>query len=97
MLLKKTWGQQLVGNFAFGLIFFVLSLIGIVPIVLGIMAPAMILKVLLILIGVTYLILLGLVQSALQSIFQAALYLYAHDNVVPEGFSGHDLQSAISR
>jgi hypothetical protein len=96
-LLKKTWGQQLIGNFGFGMIFFLLALIGIVPIALGVMAPAIALKVILITLGIVYLILLGLVQSALQTIFQAALYLYAHEGLAPEGFSSDDLQSAIGR
>jgi hypothetical protein len=94
-LLKKTWGHQLIGNFGFGLIFFLLSLIGIVPIALGVMSSLMFLKVLLIILGVTYLITLALVQSALQTIFQAALYLYAHDGIAPEGFAADDLQSAV--
>lgn len=96
-LLKKTWGQQLVGNFGFGIIFFVLSLIGLAPIGLGVTAKTMALKWLLILLGATYLIALGLVQSTLQTIFQAALYLYAHDGLAPEGFAADDLRSAISQ
>jgi hypothetical protein len=36
------------------------------------------------------------VQSALQTIFQAAVYLYARDNRAPNGFEESHLSSAMS-
>jgi len=97
-LLKKTWGEQLVGNFSFGLVFFLLSLVGIAPIVLGlfIVHSALPLGVLLIVVGAIFLIGLAVVQSALQTIFQAAVYLYARDNRAPNGFEESHLSSAMS-
>ena len=47
--------------------------------------------------AVIYLIVLGLVQSALQSIFQAVVFLYARDGQVPEGFEAELLGSAMVR
>ena len=47
--------------------------------------------------AVLYLIVLGLVQSALQSIFQAAVFLYARDGQVPEGFEADLLGNAMAR
>jgi hypothetical protein len=44
-----------------------------------------------------YLIVLALVQSALQAIFQTALYLYARDGQVPEGFQAEVLEGALRR
>jgi hypothetical protein len=41
------------------------------------------------------LVILGLVQSALQSIFQAAVFLYARDGQVPEGFEVELLGNAM--
>jgi hypothetical protein len=46
---------------------------------------------------VLYLIALALVQSALQSIFQAALFLYARNGQVPEGFEAELLGNAMAR
>jgi hypothetical protein len=43
-----------------------------------------------------YLIVLALIQSVLQSIFQAALYLYARDGQVPEGFRAEVLSGAMT-
>jgi hypothetical protein len=45
--------------------------------------------------AVAYLIVLALIQSALHSIFQAALYLYARNGQVPEGFQAEFLSGAM--
>jgi len=82
-LLKKTWGEQLVGNFSFsfGFVFFLLAIPAYLAIALAVYAgrdlKSMPLAVASATVGVLYLILLALIQSALQSIFQAALYLHA--------------------
>jgi TM2 domain-containing membrane protein YozV len=47
--------------------------------------------------GVIYLIILGLVQSALQSIYQAAVFLYARNGQVPAGFEAELLGNAMVR
>jgi hypothetical protein len=95
-LLKKTWGEQVVGNFSFGLIFFVLMLVAAVPVVLALFSGSMVAIIVSIALAVAYLIVLALVQSALQSIFQAALFLYARDGQVPEGFEADLLGNAMT-
>ena len=94
-LLKKTWGEQLVGNFSFGLIFFLLAIPAIVLIVLGFFTGSVAGIALCIAIAVVYLIVLGLVQSALQTIFQAAVFLYVRDGQVPDGFEADLLGNAM--
>ena len=42
-----------------------------------------------------YLIVLALVQSTLQSIFQAALYVYASGGMVPVGFKENLLRESM--
>jgi len=98
-LLKKTWGEQLIGNFSFGLVFFLLSLPGIILIGLGIAAAGITttLGIALVILGVGYMLLLGLIQSTLQIIFQAALYLYAQEGRAPEGFDAQQISHAMSR
>jgi hypothetical protein len=84
-LLKKTWGTQLVGNFSFGLIFSLLMLPGLAAGAAGFFLMAStsaFLGLMLIGVAVTYVIGLALIQSALQSIFQAAVYL--HTQGVPD-------------
>ncbi len=94
-LVKKTWGEQVAGNFGFGVIFFLLAIPAFVLIALGIFSGRAALIVGCIGLAVIYLIVLGLVQSALQSIFQAAVFLYARDGQVPEGFEADLLQNAM--
>ncbi len=96
VLLKKTWGEQLVGNFSFGMIFFLLGIPAVLLIVAGALAHSVIVLALCIAVAAVYLIVLALIQSALQSIFQAALYLYARDGRVPEGFQAEALSGAMA-
>ena len=95
-LLKKTWGQQLVGNFSFGIIFFLLAIPAIAVMVLGFFTGSIAGIAVCIVLGVVYLIVLALVQSALQAIFQAALFLYARDGQVPPGFDSDLLGNAMA-
>ncbi len=95
VLLKKTWGEQLVGNFSFGLIFFLLGIPAFALVLLGIFSGSVAATVACIGLAVIYLILLALVQSALQAIFQAAVFLYARDGQVPEGFQADLLGNAM--
>ncbi len=90
-MLKKTWGEQLIGNFSFGLIFLLFALPGILFLFLGIAANS----VTLIVVAVVYFTGISLAQSALQGIFQAALYLYMRDGKAPDGFEASALQASI--
>jgi hypothetical protein len=96
-MLKKTWGEQLAGNFSFGMVFFVLAIPAIIILVAGIFSGNVGLMVGCAALAVVYLILLALVQSALQSIFQAAVFLYARDGQVPDGFEAELLGNAMMR
>ena len=95
-LLKKTWGEQLVSNFSFGTIFFLLAIPAFALIILGFLAGSTVALIACVGSSVVYLLVLALVQSALQAIFQTALYLYARDGQVPEGFRAEVLSGALS-
>lgn len=86
ILLKETWGEQLVGNFSFGLIFFLLGIPAYILIALGFFSGSFVVMATCTLFAVIYLIVIALIQSALQAIFQAAVYLYARDGGAPTGF-----------
>ena len=94
-LLKKTWGEQLVGNFSFGLVFSLLAIPAFALIILGFYLGGAAAITACVGLAVIYLIVLALVQSALQAIFQTALYLYARDGQVPEGFHAEVLEGAL--
>jgi len=95
-LIKKTWGEELIGGFSFGLVFLVLS----IPAVLlcaaagasakGLLAPGFVALALI------YILALSVVQAALQGIFQAALYQYAKKGETPRGFDWEILNEAIT-
>lgn len=88
-ILKKTWGESLTANFGIGFVVFAVSLLGIIPIMLGVAAlGAGIVPVGIagIGIGVVILLVVSLISSALHTIIIGALYLYAAEGKVPEQF-----------
>jgi hypothetical protein len=95
-LLKKTWGEQLASTFSFGILFLLLSLPAVLIVVLGLASGSLATAMICIGLAVLYWIGLALVQSALQSIFQVALYLYAKGGQVPEGFQAELLSGALA-
>jgi hypothetical protein len=95
-LLRKTWGQQLAGNFGFGIIFFLLALPAILAIVAAFALGPPEIGIAVLVLAILYLIVLGVVQAALQSIFQAAVYVYAAHGQEPEAFGHGTLAHAMS-
>lgn len=80
-LLKRTWGEQIVGNFSisliFGLIFLAVLLVGGAAVFAASSAGSASLIVVMVVAVVLILLGLGLVSSALGGIFSAAVYSYA--------------------
>lgn len=93
-LFRDTWGERVAGGFSMGLIFFLLALPGFGLWILAMMVAgawgALVGGALMIL----YFVLLGVVSSAVQGIFNAALYRYACFKQVPSGFSQEMFTSA---
>ena len=96
-LVKKTWGEQVVGNIGFA-IFFILILLPMFFII-----PMLTLSdnVVWYLIGITvmviYVTLVSLIHSTLLAIFQSALYLYAREDFVPDGYDRSVLRESVSK
>lgn len=90
-VLRKTWGESLVGNISMGLAGFLLSLPGIAllfgGIAAGVALNSIVAGVLISALGLIYLLLLSVVMSAMQQIFLAGTYLYATEGVVAPGFT----------
>jgi len=95
-MLKQTWGEQIIGNVSFGLVF---ALFGIVPamilffLAIGAGAAAMLAVGA---IMVVWLVALALVQSTLQTIYQAAIYVYAASGEAPPGFDNQLVSEAFA-
>jgi len=95
-MFKRTWGEQIIGNFSFGLVFFVLGIPAFLLFLLGIVSGSIAMLVVFIILAAIYLIVLALVQSTLQTIFQAALYFYSQNGKAPQGFSEDLLNNSIA-
>ncbi len=100
-LLKKTWGEALIGGFGLGLFKLLLLLPGFLLIVAGIAAGVLVQSVPLGLglgaLGVLYLLAASVACAALDTIFLAALYQYAAFERVPEGFDRGSMEGAFKR
>jgi hypothetical protein len=97
-VLRRTWGESAVGNLSIGVITSLFSLLGVIPIAAGFMAFAanqVALGILGVAIGVVYLLVLALIQTAMQAILRGALYLYAAEGKVPEQFDDQLFQQAF--
>lgn len=93
-MLKNSWGEQLIGHFSFGLIFALLSIPVIMLIFLGFQIGQTAAYTLLA-IGIFIMIVMGVVQWSLQSIFMGALYLYVREESVPVNFSLSQIENAV--
>lgn len=95
-LLKSTWGENLAARVGFGILGFLAVLPAILLMVLfgslggvGLIAG--------IAIGVVWIALVVVVMTALNAVFQAALYLYATSGMAPSGFEGSSIGESFSR
>ncbi len=95
-LFKKTWGENVLGQFGLGFVGFLLALPGILLIAIGAAAGTAALFVLGG-IGVILLVASAVIVSALSGIYRTALYHYAANGTVPGEFSGIDFDAAFRR
>jgi hypothetical protein len=94
-MMRRTWGEQVIGNFSFGLIFFLFSL-PVLPFLFLLSkswgATSFLPSLLFV---IMYLIILSVFQSALQNIFNAVIYVFARDGKVPDEFTAEQLRGAM--
>jgi hypothetical protein len=94
-LLKRTWGENIAARVGFGL----LGLVAMIPAVVVLMATGALggaALVVGIILAVAYVALVVVVLTALNAVFQTALYLYATTGSVPTGFDDSNLQASFS-
>ena len=98
-LLRKTWGEQVVGSFSIGAVFFLFYIlafavgIGVVILAASLESPVMIGAALFLMI--IAFVALGIVQGALNGIYQAALYRFAETGVAPDEFDIEIIKGAF--
>jgi hypothetical protein len=99
ILLKKTWGEQIAGNFSIGLVFGLLSLavvlLSIPLFILVVPTQSVIMIVLTALAVVLILVFIGLISSTLNGIYVAAVYQYAAEGETGGFFSEDLVQGAF--
>jgi hypothetical protein len=99
-LLKRTWGEQIVGNVGIGLVFglasFLTLLVG-VGLIIGAAALGIVaLIVFVVILTVFALLILAVVGNTLSGIYRAAVYRYAATGEVSGGFSPQLVQGAFA-
>lgn len=85
-LFKSTWGEAVISNIGIGLIFLGLGLLGLVPMILGLLSGDLVIMVILVAIAFVYWVILGIISSALTIIIMSALYRYATTGKTSAGF-----------
>jgi hypothetical protein len=94
VLLKRTWGENLIGNggvgLVFGLLFFVLVVLAVVVAIPVISTKSLFAIITYGVVVFAAFVFLGLIQSALQGVYSAALYRYA-----AEGQAGGEFSSTV--
>jgi hypothetical protein len=98
-MLKRTWGENLIGNAgigaAFGLITFAAILVAVCLIAGAIASHSLALVVATVAIVLVGLSLLGMIQSSLHGIYAVALYRYVDEGEAGEGFDQAMLEQAF--
>lgn len=100
ILLKKTWGENVIGQVglgaAFAFIFLGVILCSVVLITLAALTHSMVVVVLAVIITVLAVGITGLIQSALAGIYAAALYRYATKGEGSQGFNANAMRMAFA-
>jgi hypothetical protein len=93
-MLKSTWGEQILGHFSFGLIYFImiLPMFLVFFLLMNLGETAIILAIVF---GVNYTLAAAAIQWVLQSIYMGALYMYARDHEIPDSFSVSQINASI--
>jgi hypothetical protein len=98
-LLKRSWGENLIGNGGIGVVFGLVMVFAIIVAALlvgaAVVTQSVVAIVLVAIVVVCGFICLGLIQAALQGIYAAALYRYADSGEASMGFDPALLEQAF--
>jgi hypothetical protein len=95
-LLKQTWGENVFGQFGFGVLGFVASIPALIAIGLAVLASSWAVSLPLGVVAALWLIAVAVAISAMTGIYKTALYRYAVDGAAPAGFATSDLADAFA-
>jgi hypothetical protein len=96
-IMKKTWGESLFGNVGIGLFGMVLALPGMALFLMGgfLLSVSMALGFTLIAVALVYFLVWGAIMAALKGVFLSALYQYAANHRIPDGFDRDTIEHAF--
>jgi hypothetical protein len=96
---RRAWGEGFTATFTTGMIFFLLGLVGLLPLFIGVslIGTSVALGFGLIAVALLYWVLLAAVNSAVDGIVTAAIYKYAVDGRLPEAFADAPVPSNRGR
>jgi hypothetical protein len=94
-IFKRTWGENMVARFSLGIIFFLLGLVGVVPIVLAVLTKSAIVIIVISAVVLMYWTVLGVISASLTGILATALYDYAVTGQVPPAYNPQTIAYAF--
>ena len=92
-VLKSTWGETLISNLGIGLIFFLVALLGFIPLIIGVVIGSTLAIIIGMMVAVIFWIGLAVVASAVSGVLLTALYRYATTGKLSEYYSEQVLQN----
>lgn len=101
LVFKQTWGESLVSNISFGLLFFLAYLFVIVSlgglVVAAYAFDTFALIIVAFVLFVIWIIAFALVSSSISAVLRVLLYIYATEGTVPENFNRELLEKMLAR
>ena len=94
-LFKKTWGENVIGQFSMGLIFGLLFLVGAGAVFLAFLSGSLPVLVVVGGLALLYFVFLAILSTSLNGIFVAAMYSYAKTGKVPTAYSPELVKGAF--
>lgn len=94
-LIKKTWGESIVGSASMAIIFVIIGVIAAVLVFATLFIGNAALFTVALALFIMFVIILAVVYAAMEGIFVTALYTYAKTGTVPSAFSKDLIQNAF--
>ena len=92
-VLRSSWGEALISNLGIGLIFFLLALVGLIPLIVGFVIGGSFAIIVGILITVVYWLSLAVLASAVSGVLLTVLYRHGTTGKLSEYYSEQVLQN----
>lgn len=94
-LMKRTWGESIVGSGSIMLIFVAIGIVGLLFVFALLFIGNMVVFGIALVLFILLVVVLAIVASAMQGIFVTALYTYARTGTIPAAFNKDLIQNAF--